>query len=361
MLVQEIIPTLLFSLIICSILGELVGISFEQVKFLVDSEISTSTLFQVHWLKLPAFVAIAIPFSMLMTTVMVYSRLSARQEIIALQSFGVSIYRLIIPCLAIACIAMIAVFMLQELIVPDYNFRAAIILEQEWDIDRTKLNKYNQQNIVFQEFETDRKHLKLLLFANSFKDNRLNGIVLIKYHQRKISQIIVARSATWNESLQQWHLASGIAHKLNAKGDYIQTEDFTHFPLKLNRNLVDYVSYYRDNREMKLLDLHRRLRLMKQTNDSKKIRELRISIQERYAIPTSCFTFALLGSVLGINFRKNNSLTIATVVIISYYFTQFISTSLAVTEAIPIFLGVWLPNLLSLVASCLIPRWKKQV
>ena len=97
--------------------------------------------------------------------------------------------------------------------------------------------------------------------------------------------------------------------------------------------------------------MYHRLAIAEQTNDSRKVRELQISIQERYAMPISCFTFALLGSVLGISLRSGSSLTIAIVVIMAYYFTQFISTSLAVTEVLPVSLGVWLPNLLGFFVS----------
>lgn len=86
----------------CSIVGELIGISFEQVRFVVEQELPIAIAVYVHWLKLPAFISIALPFALLMATIITYTKLSTNHEIIAMQTFGISLYRLVIPVLAIA-------------------------------------------------------------------------------------------------------------------------------------------------------------------------------------------------------------------------------------------------------------------
>ena len=140
--------------------------------------------------------------------VSIYTKLSNRNEIIALQSFGVSIYRLILPSLAITCITAILAFASHELIVPKSNYRAAIILEHEWNIDRKELSKYNKQGIIYQEFENNqnKKTLKLLFFAEKYSNKTMKEITLIKYQESNIKQIIVARSAKWEEQQQEWKL-----------------------------------------------------------------------------------------------------------------------------------------------------------
>ncbi len=51
----------------------------------------------------------------------------------------------------------------EGLIIPRANYQAAMVLEQQLNIDRTQLAKYNKKEIIYQEFETNRhqKHLKL--------------------------------------------------------------------------------------------------------------------------------------------------------------------------------------------------------
>lgn len=352
-IIKELIPTFVFAVVICSILAEVVGISFEEIKFAIEEDLSTAIAVYTHWLKLPAFICLVLPFALLISTLLIYKKLSNRNEIIALQSIGISLYRLIIPSLAIACIVMMVMFIAQELIVPPANYEAAINLERELNVDRTQLAKYNKKEIIYQEFETnkDRKNLKTLFFAEGFDGKKMFEIILLKFKNRKLRKIIIARSAQWNEQQQKWQLSSGVLNVLNPKGEYISTRRFDKLPSNLSRNIFDYAAEHRDRREMNIIDLYRRLALVKDTANTKKIREFEISIQQRYAGPVSCVIFTFLGSALGINSKtkvKYNSFVIAAIVIVVYCCAQFFSTALSVAEVISIFWGVWFPNLLGL-------------
>ncbi|MGB3653664.1 MAG: LptF/LptG family permease [Rivularia sp. (in: cyanobacteria)] len=92
----------------------------------------------------------AVPFAFLIATIIIYTKLSNKNEIIALQSVGISLYRLIIPALAIAIIFAIIMFVFQELIIPRANYQAAMVLDQQLNIDRTQLSKYNKKEIIYQ-------------------------------------------------------------------------------------------------------------------------------------------------------------------------------------------------------------------
>lgn len=363
------IPVVLFSLALCSILSEVVGISFEQAKFIVEDQLPISTVIKVHWLKLPAFISFSFPFALLIASATLYTKLSHQKEIIALQSFGVSLYRLIVPAMAIAFCSAIIMVTLQELVVPEANYQAAIILEQQWDVDRSQLSKYNKREIIYQEFaaNSQEKHLKakyvpakslkLLFFAQSFDGQRMRDIILTRYNAQKITQIVVADSAEWDESQGKWRFFGGKLYELNIQGDYGKINNFEQLSLKLTKNIFDYANHQRDNREISLVDLYRRLEILQHTNNVHKVQELQINIQERYAAVASCFMFTFLGSVCGIGSRTktgNGSLGIAAIAIIIYFSIQLISTALAASQIISVFAGVWFPNLLGFVTGCLI-------
>ncbi|MFM6077931.1 MAG: YjgP/YjgQ family permease, partial [Dolichospermum sp.] len=71
-LISEILPLLLFNIIIVTVVTESIGISFEQFNFLLNKQISFDNLIYLHILKLPEFIIIAVPISILMTTILVY-------------------------------------------------------------------------------------------------------------------------------------------------------------------------------------------------------------------------------------------------------------------------------------------------
>ena len=356
-IISQFIPSWIFAVAICTIIGELVGITFEQIRFVSKDGLPITIAAYVHFFKLPAFITLALPMALLIATIITFSLLSARSEIIALQSFCISLYRIIIPVLFMSLIVTGFMFFFHEFIVPPANYQAAMVLEKEWGVDRTKLAKYNKREIICQQFETNKlkPHLKLFFVANRFEGKQMRGVTLLKYQNKKLQEIIIAQAAQWNEKQQRWQLLLGRQDILNPDGTYAQTRNFDKLSLKLTKNILDYANHHRDHREMNIMELYRRLKLITNTNNVKKIRQLKISIQERYAHPFSCFVFTLLGSSLGISAgttSKSNSLGIAAIAIFSYFFAQIFFTTLAVVGVISIFCGVWIPNFLGLLLGC---------
>lgn len=150
-LISEIIPLLLFNIVIVTVVTESIGISFEQFNFLLNKQISFENLIYLHILKLPEFIVISVPISMLMTTILVYNKLSNNSEIIALQSCGVSLYKLLSPVINISIIIGLILFIGSDFIVPATNYKAAITLESLMNINRKSLNN---DDIIYQELAT---------------------------------------------------------------------------------------------------------------------------------------------------------------------------------------------------------------
>ena len=352
--ISLLIPTLVFSLFICTVVCELVGISFEQMQFIFTEGLPVHITVLVHLLKLPAFICLALPLAFLIATIIIYGRLSAKNELIAFQSSGISVFRVVAPAIALSFIASILMSALQELVVPAANYQAAIVLEREWQVDRTQLAKYNKQNIIYQKYQINsegansKSNLEYMFFADRFDGKQMQDITLLKYQARYLHQIITAKTAQWIESKQLWQLSDVSLEFINKDGSYARNQNLEKLTLELDQSILDYANNHRDLREMNLIELYQRLDVIQYTNNREKIREIQIGIQERYALPFSCIVFSFLGSILGTTkFRgKSNSLGIAAIAIIVYYFVQFITTSLTFAEILPIFLGVWLPNLI---------------
>jgi lipopolysaccharide export system permease protein len=353
-LIQQLIPPWLLSLSLCSILGEVIGISFEQVKFITERDFSLLAALQVHLLKFPAFLSLGLPFSLLMATVITYSKLVENNELTALKSCGVSLLRLITPALVFSSILTILMFYLNTTIVPPANYRAAMLIEQELQIERSNLQKYHQKNIIYQEFSTvhQSRSLKRLIIADRFDGKKLEGLTLLEYQRGNLHSITTANSAVWHPLAKSWVLANGSQQIIRHQNQQPQINHFQYLALPIEQNLLDYVQNYRDNREMTLSQLYQWLDVLQGSNDLQKIRQLQINIQEKYALPASCVVFALLGVILGCNYgSKINRISLAIAMIMGYQGIQFITTSLCVTGSIPIPLGIWLPNIIGLVLS----------
>jgi lipopolysaccharide export system permease protein len=353
-IIKQLIKPWIISLCLCSILGEVIGISFEQVQLITERDFPPQAAFQVHLLKFPAFVALGLPFSLLMATMITYGKLSQNNELIALKCSGVRLIRLVVPALIFSLIITILMFLLNTLIVPATNYQAAMIIENEFQIERKNLQKYHRKNIIYQNFSftNQSQRLTYLIIVDRFDGQKLHGITVLNYQQQHLHKIIMARSAVWDRELKLWILTDGKQQVINPDDSNSQLSHFKQLALPINQNLLDYVQNYRDNREMSLQELYRWLNILRGSNDLQKIRQLEINIQERYTLPFSCIVFTLLGGILGCNqSNKINKISLVIVIIIGYQAIQFIATSLCVTGLIPIKLGIWFPNIIGLCLS----------
>jgi lipopolysaccharide export system permease protein len=343
-----------FFLAVYTTLGEVVGLTFEQVKFVTRDSLPFSVAAYVHLFKLPAFITLGLPFTLLSAALFTYSNLSAKNEILALRSLGVHSFRIVSPVILISLVIAGMMFIFQEVIVPPANYKAAMLLEKEWNVERAQLAKYNNRNLIYQQYQTEKSqsNLQFLFFADRFDGQQMQEVYLLKYHHQNLQEIIVSQQAEWNEDQQVWQLLKGCQYLINSQDLYEQVKCFDKLPLQFTKKILDYANFYRDHREMNLLELYQQLGIIKPTGQIKKIKKLKISIQERYALPLSCCMFAFLGSSIGITTdvrRKSNSLGIALIIVSAYYLLQFLLKYLSAWSMIPIVLSVWMPNLVGLI------------
>jgi lipopolysaccharide export system permease protein len=289
-----------------------------------------------------------------MASILTYSKLSKSNELIALRCCGLNLIRLIYPALILSFIITIFMFCLHTIIAPATNYQAAMIIENEFKVERRSLQKYHHKNIIYQNFSdvNGSRLLTHLIVADRFDGQKLYGLTLLEYKEQHLYKTIVARSAVWNRQSKLWIFVDGRQQIIDDRSNYQQSSNFKQLALPIDQNLLYYVQNYRDNREMNLKELYQWLNVLQGSNDLQKIRQLQINIQESYAFPFSCIVFTLLGGILGCNQQnKINQISLVVVIIMGYQVMQFIATSLCITGLIPIKLGVWMPNIVGLILT----------
>lgn len=95
----ELVPPFLFGVGAFSSLGVAVGTVFQLVRELADNDITLAIALKVFGLQLPYYISLSLPMSMLLATLLGYSRLASDNEITALRSCGIGLYRLVIPAI----------------------------------------------------------------------------------------------------------------------------------------------------------------------------------------------------------------------------------------------------------------------
>lgn len=352
-LISQLITPLLFSIVIVTVVAESIGISFEQFRFLMEKRLSFDVLIYLHILKLPEFIIYSLPIAILMATIFTYQKLSENSEIIALQNCGLSLYKLVYPGVIIGLLLTILILILNEVVVPPANYKAAITLEKHLNIIRENLRNHD---IFYVEISNDktvnlgskRKYLKYLFYAEELTNIKMRSVVLLIRDTERLKMIINSEFAECY-SEEYCYFYDGNKTIINANGSYGKNLKFDKISLYLPNISSQFTADREklDHREMSLYQVYQQLSILETAGDRQNFLKLQVHIQKRFTSAISSTVFALLGSAIGINTKtrvKYNSFALTLGIILIYNMFQIIISILVVSEDISL-AWVWLPNI----------------
>ncbi|NJK38189.1 MAG: YjgP/YjgQ family permease [Oscillatoriales cyanobacterium RM2_1_1] len=364
-IIQELIPTFLFGIGLFTSIALTVDTVFDLVRQVAESGLDIGVALRVFLLRMPEFIVLAFPMSMVLATLMVYSRLSSDSELVALRSCGVSLYRLVVPTLILSLLVTALTFAFNELIVPATNYQATMTLERALNRDRLP---FQEDNIFYPEYDKveipgsddEMTVLSRLFYAEQFDGRQMQGVTILDRSQTGITQIISSRSATWNGAENVWDFFDGTLYAVDAEGSYRNILRFDHKAIQLSRTPLDLATKKRGYDEMNIVQAQDYLKLMKLSGDERRVQKTRVRIQQKYALPFVCIVFGLLGASLGARPQRASKATsfgISIIVIFSYYLLSFVTGAIGQKAILTPFISAWLPNFLGLgVAGLLLWR-----
>ena len=351
----ELIAPFLFGLGAFTSVGVAIGALFELVREITESGLPIAIATKIFFLQLPYFISIAIPTSLLLATLIAYSRLSSDNELTALRSCGISIYRMVLPSLAISLVLTAVTFTFNELVVPAARYEATIALEKALDREKPA---FQENNIFYSEYgKVEREDgekvrvLTRLFYAEQFDGDRMSGLTVIDRTQPDFQQILVAESATWNIRENLWEFFNGTIYVVDRTGSYSNIVKFNKQQLQLSRAPLDLAARRRDYGEMNIAQALNYLDIAKLSGNEKRVRKLKIRIQQKVAMPFACLAFGLMGAALGTRPHRTGRATgfgISVLVIFLYYLLMSIGDALGLSGIIVPWMAGWLPTLCAL-------------
>lgn len=362
-LLGELIGPLLFALTAFTVVSLSVGVMFDLVRKIVESNLPWTIAIQVLLLKLPSFLVISFPMATLMASLLAYSRLSANSELTALRSVGVTASRMVAPAIALALLMTSLSFLFNDVIVPRTNRSAeftlqralgkAIAAEKGDDIVYSRFGRVSGPDGVVGNGLTQ------LFYATKFQDGTMIGVTVLDFSRSGFTQMLVAEKANWNESQAKWEFKDGKILTLTPSGS-TTSADFDRYLYPLSPAPLRIAKLPKDANNMTVSEAIEAEQLLSNAGDRKEARRLRVRIQEKFTVPMACLVFGLIGSSLG---AKPNSRTsrsqgfgISVVLIFVYYVLSFSFSSLGVKGTLPPLLAAWGPVLISLAGGGVLLR-----
>jgi lipopolysaccharide export system permease protein len=176
----------------------------QYIGKLFGKGLSLSTIFEFVYLNLAWMLALAVPMSVLVASLMAFGRLSADNEITILKTSGINLYRIIAPALIWGTTLTVLMIWYNDQVLPEFNHQARLLLRSisqkkpTLELEEGIYLKLNQFNILVEEVE---RPLQTELIDNSNlidpnyatrNADKLKNITIFDFSASQMQRTIIA-------------------------------------------------------------------------------------------------------------------------------------------------------------------------
>ena len=358
-LIGQLIPPLIFSISAFTVVSLSVGVMFDLIRKIVEFGLPFSLALKILFLKLPGFLVLSFPMSVLLSTLLTYGKLSSNSELLALKSIGIKTSRFILPALIVAVFMTGLTFFFNDSLVPYSNRIAEIsmrnglgkstVIEQGHDIFfpgygsliDPRTNKPTERNT----------YLTQIFFSRVVENKIMKNVTLLDFSRMGSKQVLSAESASFDKDNGGWNFKNG---KIVQFSDNDQTSiiNFEQYFYPLGDGPLKISEIPQDANDMTVEQAIVAKNLYESSGNIKEARKMKVRIQEKFTFPFACVVFALIGTSLGSksNLRSSRSqgFGLSVILILIYYVLSFVFSAFGVKGIFSPFLSAWLPVAISL-------------
>jgi LPS export ABC transporter permease LptF/LPS export ABC transporter permease LptG len=297
---------------------------------------------------LPAFLVLTIPIGLLLAILVAFGRLSSDMEVVALKASGVSPLRLLRPVLlfALGVAGLTGYLMVEAVPRANYAFKSLIfdILRTQASVgikERVFNDTFGNFVIYVEEIAPDQIALRNVFVADERNPEELR---VVTAREGRLLSDEVNRRVTLR-------LLDGTVHETAPRSfqKYRQVMfrlyDLT---LTLENPLVRAGEAPKGDREMTMAELQQSVVEAVQAGGSPN--PFQVEIHKKYAIPTACLVFALIGLPLGIRAHRGGRWTAFVLllpIVLFYYVFLTVGEQFGDAGRIPPWVAMWTPNILA--------------
>lgn len=348
---RGVVITTLYGLFVLSLVLVLGNIFKELLDLMINRNVPVKYLFLFMLYVLPFSFTFTVPWGFLTAVLLVFGRMSADNEMIALRSCGTSLLRVCMPVLGVAILLSAFTFWINTNIAPRAldAMRTSIVT-----IARSNPEALFVADEVISQFE-GRK-----IFIRGKDGNKLSGVTLIEETQgARPGRIITADAGEIDvdeasgELLLTLRGARFEQRDEKAEDDYMKIRHGVSIgEATLAIQLEDLVSKYwlsRPLRAYTLTELWDYLPTARKDPDKNLASRVMVELSKRISLSFACIAFAMVAMPLGVTAqRKETSVgfAISLALAFSYFFFVVLAETFRDNAAAYPWLVLWTPNIL---------------
>jgi len=318
-----------------------------KIADLIAKGVNPLLLGKFIWFLIVKMMQYALPMAIATSTLLVFGRLSADNEITAMRASGIGLTGIIYPIIFLGVFLTILSLYLNAIVIPINTF-AMRKMRYEFSLKDPALLLEPGRSISFPGYD---------ISIQGKKDGLLQTVLINQHEKDKLTRTIIAESASFFTSDKEkkfiLKLKNGTLEEYSSKNPQISTHTTfkeLDYPLDLKAMYRD-----RDNIKKRLYDMtlpelirHRRT-LRKQGAPPSEICEITTELQERLSMGIACMAFVLVAIPLAIQaHRGSKSIGMAMSLGLLFFFYIFILYAEGVADSpgrYP-YVVVWVPNVL---------------
>lgn len=351
------------------------------MDMLITKGVPLAIMGQLFVYNLAWMVALVVPMSVLVASVMAFGRMGADGEIVAMKAAGISMYRIVTPELIIAAFLTVGMIWFNDRVLPEANYRARN-LNAAITFYKPTLTLKDREG----QFVSDIPSITIRADSINYATDELRGVTLFRSYRDKYVDAIVAESgrivADSERNRMTLELFKGQIHHFDPEHPvrYVRNdfqEFFQHFSVNLG-----FDTSHKSNRsdrtktiEMMRGDIVRIQRLNdaierdrallqpgrpgydatvarleeERRGHNREIYTLLVEIHKKYSIPFASLVFVLIGSSLGI-LVKRSGVSIGIGLSIGFFTLYYLGLiggeSIADRMLVAPWIAMWAPNII---------------
>ena len=319
---------------------------FELTDMLINKKVALLYVVQLLFYRLPAFLVLTFPMSLLASSELAIGRLSTDGEITAMRAAGISLRRIVIPFIIAALVISILSFLINDYIVPEANHISQNIIRE---IVLKKGPSYIRRNVFFRDAENR------YFYVNRFDEKNMvmQDIMIYELNRENFSRTITAKKGMW--VTDTWKLENGTIYNYDEKGKITYEMSFATMDIIVKEDLEKFFKNQRTPQEMSSKELKQQINILQQAGADTK--NLEVDLHMKYSIPFTGLIFVLLGVPLGLQVKRGGKATgiiISIVLVLVYYILLSTTRSFGRGGMLTPVLAAWLPNIIFAILGIII-------
>jgi LPS export ABC transporter permease LptF/LPS export ABC transporter permease LptG len=317
---------------------------FQILGDVLRNHIPARVVVNYYWFLLPqAIYYPALPLSILVATLVSFGLLAKTNQITAIKSAGISIYRAAVPVLAMGAVLSVGMYILGDYYLPETNQRQGALRNQIkgkppqtfYRPDRQWI--FGQANRIYNHrfFDPDRN-----VFA---------GLSVFEFDPQtfRMTRRIYASRAFWEPPVRGWVLENGWVRTLD--GDRVTS--YLPFSIAKFDELTEEPSYFKKevkpSDQMSAWELRRYMNELAQSGFD--VVRLSVQFYRKFSFPLMAFVVTLLAVPFSLTMGRKGALSgiaLSIGIAIVYWSISYLFEAMGNLSQLPPLVAAWSPDLL---------------